>query len=481
MKPPQFDTAKLIGTNIDIFHKNPAHQRGMLDNLKSTYKADLNISGMSFQIIASPVVDDSGERIGTVVEWKDQTAEKKIEGEIDKVVTAAVNGNFADRLNLEDKSGFMRNLAESINTLCANTETAMEDISVMLSAFSSGDLTRQITADYKGIFDKIKNDANETSTRLGSIVSEIMVAANEVANAAGEMATGSADLSQRTEQQASNLEETAASMEEMSSTVNQNAENAGQANQLAKNASEVAVRGGDVVSNAIDAMSRIEESSQKISDIIAVIDEIAFQTNLLALNAAVEAARAGDAGKGFAVVASEVRTLAQRSSEAAKDIKGLIVDSGNQVQDGVKLVNNAGESLHEIVESIKRVTDIVSEIAAASNEQATGVEEINKAVTQMDEMTQQNSALVEETAAGARTLQEQAGRMHSRMSFFTIDGMSKVTALESAQQSEPVASATVGYVGQKVAASGGGGRNAVAQMQAAISTAVDDDADWSDF
>ncbi len=261
-------------------------------------------------------------------------------------------------------------------------------------------------------------------------------------------------------------------MEEMSSTVKQNAENAQQANQLATTARNVAGRGGDVVRDPVTAMSRIEESSRKISDIIGVIDEIAFQTNLLALNAAVEAARAGDAGRGFAVVASEVRTLAQRSSQAAKDIKELIVDSTGQVQDGVRLVNNAGDSLGEIVDSIKKVADIVSEISAASNEQATGIEQINSAVANMDEMTQQNSALVEENAAAAKTLRDQSEGMHQRMTFFRVDESTTATAVPVAPATEPVPSKPVTI-----------GANPVRGMQAAVATAVmdEEDDDWSEF
>ncbi|MEQ9121002.1 MAG: methyl-accepting chemotaxis protein, partial [Alphaproteobacteria bacterium] len=330
------------------------------------------------------------------------------------------------RISLDGKKGFMRNLSEAMNQFCQTTSEAVGEVADALSALAKGDQTRRVESNYGGLFEKLKNDANATSEQLGRIVSDIMGAAEEVSSAAAEISTGTTDLSNRTEQQASSLEETAASMEQIASTIKQNAENSQQANQLSTSAREVAVKGGDIVDNAIRAMTRIEESSQMVSDIIGVIDEIAFQTNLLALNAAVEAARAGDAGKGFAVVASEVRTLAQRSSQAAKDIKALIVDSGAQVKDGVELVNNTGRSLTEIVESVKRLSDIVSEISAASNEQATGVEEINRAVSQMDEMTQQNAALVEESAASAKTLLEQARGMRQRMTYFQIDGRQSV-------------------------------------------------------
>ena len=474
----QFDANKLVGANIDVFHKNPAHQRGMLERLSSTYETSITVAGRIFDLIANPVKDAEGNRLGTVVEWKDVTQERAVENEINTVVNAVVGGNFAERVPLEGKEGFMLSLAEAMNRLCDTTGAALDDVSDNLGALADGDLNRRITKTYSGSFEDLKNKLNDTASRLGEIVTEVIVGANEVTNASAEITTGTNDLSQRTEQQASNLEETAASMEEIASTIKQNADNAQQANQLAINARSVASDGGEVVGRAVTAMSAIEDSSQKISDIIGVIDEIAFQTNLLALNAAVEAARAGDAGKGFAVVASEVRSLAQRSSEAAKDIKQLIIESGSQVKDGVDLVNNAGSSLTEIVDSVKRVTDIVSEIAAASTEQATGVEEINKAISQMDEMTQQNSALVEENAAACRMLQDQAETMHQRMSYFSVDGASVQASSAPAPKAAPAKRAVVPAPQVRVAAGGGG---AVAAMQADIQTAFDDDDDWKEF
>ncbi len=469
----QFDSRKLVGSNIDIFHKNPAHQRAMLERLSSTYQTSIQVAGRIFELIANPVMDSNGSRLGSVVEWKDVTQERAVEDEINTMVSAAVNGNFAERIPLEGKKGFMRNLAEAMNRLCETTGEALDDVNANLGAIAEGDLNTRITRTYSGSFDDLKNKLNETAERLGEIVTEVVVSANEVRNAASEITTGTNDLSQRTEQQASNLEETAASMEEIASTIKQNADNAQQANQLAISARTVASSGGEVVSKAVTAMSEIEASSQKISDITGVIDEIAFQTNLLALNAAVEAARAGDAGKGFAVVASEVRSLAQRSSEAAKDIKSLIVESGAQVKDGVTLVNDAGKSLTEIVDSVKRVTDIVSEIAAASTEQATGVEEINKAISQMDEMTQQNSALVEENAAACRMLQDQAGNMHERMSFFTVNS----AAVSATVSGKPVRQAAAPQQAMRKVAGGG----SVASMQAEIHSAFDADDDWKEF
>ena len=299
--------------------------------------------------------------------------------------------------------------------------SAMRALGEGLKRLADGDLTIRLDAGFTENYQAIKDDFNETIGRLQSTIQAIALANGEVSNAASEIATSTTDLSQRTEEQAASLEQTSASMEEISTTVKQNAQNAQQANSLTQSTAQIADQGGQVVAEAVSAMARIEESSRKISDIISVIDEIARQTNLLALNAAVEAARAGEAGRGFAVVAAEVRSLAQRSSQAAKDIKDLIVNSSGQVRDGVDLVNRAGSSLSEIVESIKQVAGIVADIATASAEQASGLDQVSKALVQMDEATQQNSALVEENAATAKTLDDQQAEMRERMTFFRFE------------------------------------------------------------
>ena len=297
-----------------------------------------------------------------------------------------------------------------------NVRASLNDI-----AEGDGDLTRRLKVEGKDEIAQLATAFNKFADKIHALVGKIKHTATSINTATTEIAAGNIDLSQRTEEQASSLEETASSMEEMTSTVKQNADNARQANQLANAAREQAEKGGSVVNNAIAAMGEINSSSKKIADIIGVIDEIAFQTNLLALNAAVEAARAGEQGRGFAVVASEVRNLAQRSATAAKEIKELISDSVGKVDAGTELVNKSGQTLEEIVAAVKKVTDIISEIAAASQEQSSGIDQVNKAVMQMDEMTQQNAALVEEAAAASKSMEEQAKNLYTMVSMFRVD------------------------------------------------------------
>ena len=302
-------------------------------------------------------------------------------------------------------------------------------------AVAAGDLTKDIvvtTSDETGQLLQALKDMNASLVR---IVSEVRGGTETIATASRQIAAGNLDLSSRTESQASSLEETASSMEELTSTVKQNADSAYQANQLAASASAVAVKGGAVVSEVVQTMGSINDSAKKIVDIISVIDSIAFQTNILALNAAVEAARAGEQGKGFAVVATEVRQLAQRSAAAAKEIKLLIDDSVEKVDTGARLVDQAGATMQEIVESVKRVTDIMGEISVASKEQTDGIQQVNQAISQMDAVTQQNAALVEEAAAAASSLQEQAVSLAHVVSVFKVNGMAPATAALAAQAS----------------------------------------------
>jgi len=419
---PNFDANKLLGASIDMLYKNPAEERRQLASLSGTRESEMEIGGRTYKVTVNPVTDADGQRVGTVAEWRERTQEILVEEEVNSIVFAAQAGDLSQRIAMEGKNGFQESLSSGVNNLVDMAEKVINDTSRVLSAMAKGDLTERIEAEYEGSFGKLKADATTTVEKFTEVVANIQSGSSSVETAANEIARGNMDLSQRTEEQASTLEETAASMEQMTATVKQNADNADQSNHLSSAACEQADRGGEVVGNAVEAMSLISESSKKITNIIGVIDEIAFQTNLLALNASVEAARAGEQGRGFAVVASEVRELAGRSAKAAKEIKDLIEDSSIKVEEGTQLVNESGEALKEIVESVQKVSSIVSEIAEASQEQSQGIEQVNKAVTQMDDMTQQNAAMVEEAASASDAMGQQARNLNEMMQFFTVSG-----------------------------------------------------------
>ncbi len=421
---PNFDASNLMGTCIDLLHNNPAHQRSLLSSFTSTHSGDLNIGGRSMRVVANPVFAADGERLGSVVEWTDRTQQVTAEDEVQQVVSAALMGDLSKRISMQGKEGYFESLSQAVNQLVGVAEKVIKDTVRVLGAVADGDLTKTIEEDYQGSFDQLKQDANSTVAKLTEVVGHIQSSSCSVKVGADEISQGNINLSQRTEEQAASLQQTASSMHEMTGSVRQNADNAAQANQLAQAAREHAEKGGDVVSQAVIAMQEINTSSKKIADIIGVIDEIAFQTNLLALNASVEAARAGDQGRGFAVVASEVRNLAGRSATAAKEIKDLVEDSARKVGDGSRLVNASGQTLRDIVYGVKKVTDIVGEIAAASQEQSAGIDEVSNAIAQMDEMTQQNAAMVEEATAASESLGDQADDLNQMMSFFTVGGTS---------------------------------------------------------
>jgi methyl-accepting chemotaxis protein len=386
-----------------------------------------------------------------------------INGDIKRLASAAAAGDFTHRGDAEKYEYDFRAMVEGLNQLMETTDGNLAEVSALLQAIARGDLTARMEGDFHGVFATMRDDANATVGQLTEIVGDIQTAALSINTAAGEIASGNNDLSRRTEQQAANLEETAASMEELTSTVRQNAESARQANQLAIGAASVASQGGDVVGKVVTTMTDIEQSSKKIAEIISVIDGIAFQTNILALNAAVEAARAGEQGRGFAVVASEVRTLAQRSANAAKEIKSLIAD-------GSALVNQAGATMAEIVASVQRVTDIMAEISAASQEQSAGIEQVNQTITQMDEATQQNAALVEEATAAARSMEEQAQSLTESVAVF------KLHATAGAPVRKAIAAAASAPVAAKPAARAVARKPAARKPEPALA-----DGDWQEF
>jgi len=391
-----------------------ACNRAMRDGRSSSSETDAHPGSLNLDIAYTgiPLLNPQGQTVGAFEFVVDQT---------DIKAAARKSQKVADYQKGENKK-----LVDSLGKL------AEGDLNVSLTPSNADDDTKEV----KEIYDDLARALNATVENLKTLVGEIKEAVDSIGTASKEIAQGNTDLSQRTEEQASSLEETASSMEELTSTVKANAENAKQANQLAIGASDVAGKGGAVVGEVVGTMSSINESSRKIVDIISVIDGIAFQTNILALNAAVEAARAGEQGRGFAVVAAEVRNLAQRSAAAAKEIKTLIGDSVEKVENGTKLVDQAGQTMEEIVTSIKRVTDIMSEISAASSEQSAGIEQVNQAITQMDEVTQQNAALVEEAAAAAESLEEQAQNLSTSVSVFKLDtkgGMTHVAAPKHAE------------------------------------------------
>ena len=459
-----FSVDTFVGSNIGAFYADPEAALKALRELQATRQVEMEIGGRIFNIVTNPIINDRNQRLGTVGEWIDRTAEINAQRSVASLISKASAGNLEARLDTSILEGFYKELGTGINSLVETSGTAIGEIADLLSKVAAGDLTQTVTSAYQGTFGRLRDDTNETVTKLRELVGEIQQSAETINTAAKEIASGNVDLSSRTEEQASSLEETASSMEQLTATVRQNAENAKQANELAAGAQTVAEKGGEVVAQVVNTMSSIHQASSKIADIIGVIDGIAFQTNILALNAAVEAARAGEQGRGFAVVATEVRNLAKRSADAAKEIKGLISDSVDRVEVGNRLVDQAGRTMEEVVVSIKRVAKIVTDISEASREQSAGIEQVSLAVSQMDEVTQQNAALVEEAAAAAESLEEQAGHLADSVSVFKVSEKLGHQARLAPPVHEPRAASTRQTSGKK---------------QAAIPASLDDE--WTEF
>jgi methyl-accepting chemotaxis protein len=403
---PNFNSRQLIGENIDVFHKNPAHQRGMLSALKTTFRTQIQVGDLYFGLIANPIVDAQGARVGTVVEWADRTAEVGVENEVAAIVQAASRGDFGQRLTTQGKTGFFATLSSGMNQLLDTSEQGLSDVADVLTAFAEGDLTKRIERDYQGLFGKVKDNANSTADNLTRVLGEVRAAADALTGAANQVSATAQSLSQAASEQAASVEETTASIDVMSASISQNSDNAKVTDGMATKANKEATDGGSAVSQTVVAMKQIAAK-------IGIVDDIAYQTNLLALNAAIEAARAGEHGKGFAVVAAEVRKLAERSQEAAKEIGDL---AGNSVS----TAERAGKLLDEIVPSIQRTSELVQEIAAASAEQSESVVQIGGAMGQLSKATQQNASASEELAATSEELSGQAEQLQQSVAFFNL-------------------------------------------------------------
>lgn len=418
---PTFDASKIIGSNFNTFNWNSDLEFPAIDDRTLVQDHPYEIGSKTLLISANPVKNDSGEHIGTVIEWQDKTEEILVQKEVQQIVEKANNGSLSDRITIEDKQGFFKALSEGINSLLEVSEQVVGDITNVMSALAAGDLNKEIEKEYRGEFLTLKENTNTAILKLQQVIKEISSTSASVKNDSADIAEGNESLRQRTEQQSSSIEDTASSMEEMVVTVKTNADNAQIANDLAKESCLLASSGGDVAHKAIASMENINQSSNKIATIIAVIDEIAFQTNLLALNASVEAARAGESGRGFAVVASEVRNLAQRSASAASEIKDMINDSVSKVNEGTQLVHACGDTLEEIANSIQRVSEIVEEISIASSEQNMGLQKIGSEINKIDKMTQQNAGLVDKASGTSVSLRSSAEKMASSVDFFTVN------------------------------------------------------------
>ncbi|HHJ19674.1 MAG TPA: methyl-accepting chemotaxis protein [Gammaproteobacteria bacterium] len=415
-----FNVESLIGTSLPDFFPDDSLRSIYGGQLEHHKEASFSAWGRTFNLIISPVYDEQKKYQGRITQWLEVTDELQAEQEINQIVSAANSGDLSQRITADNKQGFFAGLASGINELIHGVDQVIGDIAVAMKNVADGDLTQPIQHQYAGTYDSVKQSVNSTIQNLEGIVSRLQQLAMDISNSASEISSQNQELSHRTSQQASDLETTAASMEEINGTVAQNADNAQEATEVSANAKKISEKGVEIVQRTINAMESISQSSSKIEEITAVIDEIAFQTNLLALNAAVEAAHAGDQGKGFAVVATEVRELASRSSDAAKEIKTLIESSVSEIRGGMVLANQAGDTLDEVANSIGNVSKIIDEIAASNQEQSLGINQINVAVTKIDQGTQENTVLAERTAEIALSLRAQASDLDNMIKGFTL-------------------------------------------------------------
>lgn len=417
---PSFDVAGFIGTKLGSLQaQSGAFERALTDLSQLPRVFALSIAELRFLVRISAVTDGHGQLGGVVTEWRSVTARVQAEARILAGVERFGAGRFRQNIDPTGMEGFHLKLAEGLNAALDAVRVPLGEAVEVTEGIIHGNLDVGLKT-APGDIGRFAEGVNRAMERVREVLTAIGVAVTPITKAATEISSGNNDLSVRTQEQAAAIEETAATVEQLTSTVRQNAENSSTAVALANEARETAEKGGRVVRRATEAMGAINSASQRIADITTVIDEIAFQTNLLALNAAVEAARAGEQGRGFAVVASEVRNLAQRSAEAAKEIKSLIRDSVEKVDDGTRLADRSSDALDEIVAGVKQMSDIVAEIAAASKEQALGIEQVNQAIAQMDETTQQNAAMVEQAAAASTSMRQQVLHMEENLSVFHV-------------------------------------------------------------
>ncbi len=420
--------ANLLGSNFRNLLDGLGHHYGEFDVLKSSESFEIHFQERAFPMVITPVFGHAHQRLGTVVEWTDRSEELRMQAELESIVDAVVRGELDHRVDVTNKSDFLRRLGIAINDLVDVSEQVLTDASRMFEALSQGNLEPRVGGHYAGAFEKLKADANTTAERLTEVISGITQTAETLKEGASEIAGGNASLRSRTEEQSQSLQKAAASMMQMTTIVHKNADNAQQAKSLALSARDQAQHGVDVVSKVVCAMDEIALAGKRIADIIGVIDEIAFQTNLLALNASVEAARAGEQGRGFAVVASEVRNLAQRSASAAKEIKTLIDESSDKVSQGMRLSDQSGKALVDISDVVSRASSLMVDIADASQDQTVKIKQVNSSVTQMDTMTKKNEALVEKVSGESEVMRLQASRLRELIAFFSLQEANKQVA-----------------------------------------------------
>lgn len=402
---PQFDALRLLGSAYDQFYKNPLQQRQFFSSLRSSHREEIAIAGLTFAVTANPILHD-GEWMGTVVEWQDRTSELAVEKEVELVVGSAAQGDFSQRLQMNNKQGFFAELAVKVNTLMDNAENGLDQVALALSAMAQGDLSQRMDGEYQGVFSRLQDDVNSTCATLGDVIVQVRQASSSLANASEELSATAQNLSGSANAQAQNVEHTVSSVGQITMSVAHNNDNAKVADSMATQAAGEAKAGGAAVRETADAM-------RQIAGKIGIVDDIAYQTNLLALNAAIEAARAGEHGKGFAVVAGEVRKLAERSQLAAKEI-------GDLASRSLSISDQAGKLLAAIVPAIDKTSDLVHEISYASDEQSSSLGQIGSAMQQLSQTTQQNAAASEQLAATSEEVNAQASKLQELIAFFHV-------------------------------------------------------------